>query len=157
MFCKKGKPAPVVSPEEDKLARKFFNDEMEITKGYGSVNSGLLKKQFEKWCVNTEQPVPKVDIKTLFDDILGTENWCVDGTCGKVYTAEQLRSWTGKIETMSSVHRINLRVHKGWRGYKLKNGVSCEMKKVSNTPTNDRPDNNVTLIQASDDTVLACQ
>ena len=146
----KNEPAlEAVSPEEDKLARKFFNDEMEISRGYGSVNSGLLKKQFEKWCVNTEQPVPKVDIKTLFDDILGPENWCVDGTCGRVYTEDQLRSWTGKVETVSDspLHRINLRVHKGWRGYKLKNGISCEMKKVSNNGST----------KANGDTVPACQ
>lgn len=34
----------VVFLEEDKLVRKFFNDEMEILCGYGSVNLGLLKK-----------------------------------------------------------------------------------------------------------------
>lgn len=120
----------VVAPAEAKLAQEFFNEEMEISTGYGCVNSGPLKKHFEKWCVTNNRPIPKVDIKILFDDVLGSESWSTDGTCGRVYTSDQLKQWTGKKFTdPNGDEQMNLRVHNGWRGYKLKNSVSCELKR----------------------------
>lgn len=146
----------IISPEDEKVAQKYFNDEMEISRGYGCVNSGLLKKHFEKWCVTTGQTVPKADTKALFNEILGPENWCADGVCGRVYTQEQLLSWTGKTDTITPTNRFNLRVHHGWRGYKLKHGISCEVKKMStNQPdpaTTDMPPVTSKELQVNDDT-----
>lgn len=130
----------IIPPEDIKLAETFFNEEMEVSRGYGCVNLGILKKHFEKWCTTAGRPLPTTDTKALFNVILGAENWSTDGVCGRVYTRDQLLNWTGKIGTVSPNDRISLRVHNGWRGYKLRNGASCEMKRGAPAVSKTLPD-----------------
>lgn len=145
----------IIPPEDLKVAEAFFAEEMEVSRGYGCVNVGLLKKQLEKWCAKTGQSLPATDTRSLFNDILGAENWSSDGVCGRVHSRDQLRSWTGKVAPVTPNDRINLRVHNGWRGYKLKNGASCEMKRNSkNTETSEDVSTSNPLV--TDDTEPAC-
>ncbi len=109
----------------------FFNKEIENSPNFGAVNLKHLKIAFDKWCEqNNVSSLDKVeDLKREVDELFGVENWVTDSSCGTVTSKEQLLDWTGISDDLTN-NKYTLRVRNGWRGYKIKHGPSCDVKRV---------------------------
>jgi hypothetical protein len=116
------------------LVDQFINDEIEDSRSFGCVNFPYLYSTFCDWFTRTQDVAPRFEKDLLhktFDTAFGPSTFCKDGTCGRIYDVNQAIEWTGREVVFEDNVMWNLRVHDGWKGYKLKNHISCELKKKS--------------------------
>jgi hypothetical protein len=115
------------------LIEEFVNDEVEESLSFGCVNFSFLYEAWKQWVqpIQDWSMISKDDLHDAFMEKFGCSAYCKDGTCGRIYNSEQALEWCAREINFEDGVIWNLRVHDGWKGYKLKNAPSCELKKRS--------------------------